>query len=172
MFLRHSYKDITIYTKSVYQVAWSCEGTYLGVVSSEKCINISQLSTVKSAYNLQIIHSIPTSSAVSKLAWHPTDDSRLVFCGDDKMVEVWDVRAAKAAVKLPSLGNNLNLAWNNDGSYIVVGNRNDFFVVFDVNTGNQLFKRKFTHEVSQSLPFLSHIHINFISLDQRDDLVT
>jgi dipeptidyl aminopeptidase/acylaminoacyl peptidase len=86
---------------------------------------------------------------MARTAWHPFENNRLAICGDEKFVEIWDVRAAKAAMKLPTQGNNLNVSWSRDGIYLAVGNRNEYFLIFDTRTGALVRKKKFTHEMNE-----------------------
>lgn len=141
-------RDITGYSKSLYHCAWSCDGEHLSVICGDKNVHISQFDPRRGVLpTLQPIHTISTNSVMAKTAWHPTENNRLVICGDEKFVEVWDVRSSKPAMKLSSMGNNLNTSWSGDGNYIAVGNRNEYFMVFDVRTGTSIRKKKFTHEV-------------------------
>lgn len=63
--------------------------------------------------------------------------------------------ASKAAMKIQTLGGNINMDWSRCGNYIAVGNKSDYLVVVDVRTGNQLKKKKFHYEVTES--FFYHL---------------
>lgn len=154
-FSSYHIRDITGYSKSLYHCAWSCNGDYLSVICGDKNVHISQLDIRKGALpTLQPIHTISTNSIMARTAWHPFENNRLAICGDEKFVEIWDVRAAKAAMKLPTQGNNLNVSWSRDGIYLAVGNRNEYFLIFDTRTGALVRKKKFTHEVLLTLIFV------------------
>lgn len=148
-FQSYHVRDVPNYPKVLYYAAWSCAGDHLGVISADKNIYISQLTISSSSGlpSLKNVHSIPTNVVMVKIAWHPTINGRLVMCGDDKSVEVWDVKSSKPALKLTTLGGNLNVNWSRDGKYIVVGNKSEYFLVFDAASGAQLRKKKFAHEV-------------------------
>lgn len=142
-------RDVTGHSKSLYHVAWNCDGQYLSVIGGDKNVHIMQLQTQPNALpTLKIVQSIPTTTTMAKASWHPQQSNRLCFCGDDKYVEVWDVGNSKPALRLSSLGGNLNLSWSRDGQYLVVGNKSEYFVIFDTKTGMQVHKKKFPHEVS------------------------
>jgi WD40 repeat protein len=53
-------------------------------------------------------------------------------------------------MKIQTLGGNINMDWSPCGNYLAVGNKSDYVVVVDVRTGNQLKKKKFHYEVSNS----------------------
>lgn len=117
--LRHTIRDISGYHKALHHAWWNCDGTYLGVISADRTVRISQVdATPNKPIALQSIHSIPTGELVEKLAWHPTDSQRLAFCSHEKTVEIWEVRATRASLKLTAQSNNLNLAWSRSGDYL------------------------------------------------------
>mmetsp|Transcript_27530 Transcript_27530/g.60950 ORF Transcript_27530/g.60950 Transcript_27530/m.60950 type:complete len:309 (+) Transcript_27530:156-1082(+) len=145
-FARHTTKDVPGYTKAVHDLKWNREGNFLGMVSADKTVKIGQLDRSGAFQN---VHSIPNSSQMIQLCWHSNEDSRLAICGDDKNVEIWDVRGSRAAMKIPTMGNNINVAWSPSGNNIVVGNRNDVLTVIDVRKGQQLTKKKFLYEVNE-----------------------
>lgn len=88
-FSRHSFKDISNYSKPIIDLKWSKEGKYLGMVSMDKVVKVGQLDQSGSFQNVQTISS---NSNISQVCWHPTEESRFTYCGDEKMVELWDVR--------------------------------------------------------------------------------
>jgi WD40 repeat protein len=143
-FARHTTKEVPGYTKAIHDLKWNREGNFLGMVSADKTVKIGQLDR---SGQFQNVHSIPNSSQMTQLCWHSTEDSRLAICGDDKNVEIWDVRASRVAMKIPTSGNNINMAWSPSGGHIVVGNRSDILTVIDVRKGTQLSKKKFLYEV-------------------------
>jgi WD40 repeat protein len=88
-FAKHSSKDVGGYSKMMSEIKWNREGNYLGMISSDKSAKVGQLDKSGSFQN---VHSIPTNASFFQLCWNPQDDSRLALCGDDKAVELWDVR--------------------------------------------------------------------------------
>lgn len=148
-FTKQNLKEVSGYSKSLYQVRWNCDGSYLAAICTDRSVKISQFdgSNTKLVSHIQ---SIPTSLVMTQVSWHPTEPGRLALCSDDKMIEIWDVRASRATNKISSLGNNLNMAWSPDGNFLAVGNRSDQIVVLDVRTGSTIRKKKFPYEVSNT----------------------
>lgn len=88
-FTRHTSKDVAGYNKVLLELNWNREGNYLGMISSDRSVKVGQLD--KSG-TFQNVHNIPTTSTMTQLCWNPVDDSRIGMCGEDKYVELWDVR--------------------------------------------------------------------------------
>lgn len=66
------------------------------------------------------------TDSVMYLRWHPKDEHRLVSTsGQEQNIRFWDARASKNTATLSTPGNNLYIAWNHDGNYVAVGNRQD-----------------------------------------------
>lgn len=66
------------------------------------------------------------TDSVMYLRWHPKDEQRLVSTsGQEQNIRFWDARASKNTATLSTPGNNLYIAWNHDGNYVAVGNRQD-----------------------------------------------
>ena len=146
-FQKYSLKEVTGYHKPLYQIRWNKDGTFLAAISSDRSVKISQCDVSNANKMISHIQSIPTTLTMSQVAWHPIETNRLALCSDDKMVEIWDVRAARASHKIASQGNNLNMAWSPDGNMLAVGNKSETIVVLDVSTGNTIRKKKFPYEV-------------------------
>jgi len=53
-----------------------------------------------------------------QVIWHPEENSRFCVAGDDKVIELWDVRASRPSGKISSMGNNLFAAWSPNGTSI------------------------------------------------------
>ena len=96
-FTRHTAKDVAGYTKMIHDLKWNREGNYIGMISGDKTVKVGQLEKTGTFQN---VHSIPNSAQMSQLCWNPIDDSRLGLCGDEKMVELWDVRGEQTLLLL------------------------------------------------------------------------
>uniref|UniRef100_A0A7S3M2X7 Anaphase-promoting complex subunit 4-like WD40 domain-containing protein n=1 Tax=Spumella elongata TaxID=89044 RepID=A0A7S3M2X7_9STRA len=144
-FTRHTSKDVAGYNKVLLELCWNREGNYLGMISSDRSVKVGQLD--KSG-TFQNVHNIPTTTTMTQLCWNPVDDSRIGMCGEDKYVELWDVRASKASMKLPTSANNISIGWSPCGTFMAVGNKSDLVTVFDLRTGSVLRKKKFNYEVN------------------------
>jgi WD40 repeat protein len=95
----------------VIELKWSPDGTYLGSSSFDKSVKIAQLESSGSARVVQTgtficvhdfmagklwsdicVRVVPVSAPISQICWHPTDSNRFLIAGDDKSIELWDVR--------------------------------------------------------------------------------
>lgn len=61
----------------------------------------------------------------------------------------WDARAGKLTHSVTTSGENINLAWNHDGSQVAVGNKEDVISFIDTRTYKLLAKTKFPNEVNE-----------------------
>ena len=139
---------VSYHQKPVGTMQWSCDGTYLGSSSSDKQVKIGQLDST----GLRPVHTIPSLTSITQIVWHPTEPSRFCIAGDDKAIELWDVRASRAASKITTLGSNLNVAWSPDGKYLGVGNSvqmTDSLVVVDIAQSKWIKRSKFGFEVNE-----------------------
>lgn len=88
-FARYTARDVAGYSKLIHDLKWNREGNYIGMVSADKTVKVGQLDKNGSFQN---VHTIPNSAQMAQVVWNPQDDSRIGMCGDDKAVELWDVR--------------------------------------------------------------------------------
>ena len=137
-----------LHSKAVNYLQWNSDGNYLGSVSiPEKTVKISQLDS--KSMNAKVLHTVPCSNVPAAVCWHPTDPIRFAICGDDKTVDIWDVRASKAVSKIPTSGQNINMSWSPNGKNIAVTNRNDNLVILDVAESKQVKPIKFLYEINE-----------------------
>ena len=94
------------------------------------------------------IQSIPTSDIPNVCCWNPEQPGRLAIAGEDKHVDIWDVRASRAAGKIGTTASNINIKWSPDGNYVAVSNRMDQLSVLDVRTMKHLKRLKASYEVT------------------------
>jgi THO complex subunit 3 len=116
-------------TKLVEDLKWNVDGSYLGVVSSVKNVKIGQL---EGSVSMKCVHTVPITTFMSMMCWHPTEPARFALCGDDKNIEIWDVRSSRPTQKLPTSGRNLNMSWSPDANYLAVANQTDVISILDV----------------------------------------
>jgi WD40 repeat protein len=89
-FENYTVKDLNTHSKSVVDLQWNNEGNYLGTVSHDKTVKIGQLDTSGST---KTIHAIPHNHTdISLIGWNPNDSSKFALAGEDKSIELWDVR--------------------------------------------------------------------------------
>lgn len=141
-----SFRDFHYHGKSVLSAKWNCDGSYLATGSYDKTCKVGNLEPNGS---LKVCHVVNCASSPSRIIWHTEDKNRFAIGGDDAPIDIWDVRAPKPAMRLTSLGHNLNLAWSGDGKYIAAANKSDNLAIFDTTTGTQLTSVKFTYEVNE-----------------------
>lgn len=146
-FSNFMFRETAIHTKILEDCRWNVDGTYLGTACIDKSCKIAQL---EPDGNIRDIHRIPCAATPKQIIWHPTEVGRFAIAGDDKAVEIWDVRAPKFAMKCQSTGSNIYMAWSPDGNYLVVGNENNFLSVFDANTARSIVKPiRYSFEINE-----------------------
>lgn len=140
-------KDIAGYTSMIYDLKWNSDGNYLACILKEKTVKIGQLDNNNGFF--QNIHNIPNSTQMSQLCWNPTDQQRLAICGEDKYVELWDVRSSRSSGKIVSTGYHFNISWSCCGNYIATGNKNDVLAVLDVRMCTLSKKKKIPYQLNE-----------------------
>ena len=58
------------------------------------------------------------SSSVDQLCWHPSTPYELATASSDKSVRFWDTRSGKCTHTIATSGENINLAWNKQGTEV------------------------------------------------------
>jgi WD40 repeat protein len=135
--------------KQVNIARWNSDGLYLGSSSSDKQVKIGQL---EGSGTLRQVQTIPMITNVTQIVWHPTETGRFCVAGDDKAIELWDVRASRATSKIQTLSSNLNVSWSPDGKYLAVGNSvamTDNVIVVDIGQSKWFKRAKFGFEVNE-----------------------
>ena len=139
--------DIAGYPKTIFDLKWNNEGNYLACVSGDKTVKVGQLDGNNGQY--QFIHSIPTTIQMAQLCWNPIDQKRLSMCGDDKSVDLWDVRSSRVSSKIASVGSHIHIAWSVCGNYIATGNKSDVLAILDVRKCALSMKLKSPYEMNE-----------------------
>lgn len=128
---------------------WNCDGLHLASSSTDKQVKVGQLDPTGT---LRTVHTIPSLTAVKSIVWHPTEPGRFCVVGDDKSIDLWDVRASRPASRIATLGGNLNVSWSPDGKYLGVGNSSqmmDNLVVVDLAQSKWIKRVKYSYEVNE-----------------------
>jgi len=146
MFNQHTVKEGNVHNKNAGDVRWNCTGSCLGSTSFDKTTKLGQMD---SHGNLKTFQNISRSGVVNQLCWHPSDKSTLGLVGENKYVEIWDVRGNCTANKISTIGNNINASWSPNGNYLSLGNKSDNLAVLDIRMGRQLKKMKFSYEINE-----------------------
>jgi len=141
-------KDISGYSKSILDLKWNADGNYLACALVDKTVKIGQLDNNNGNY--QIIHNIPNNKKIAALSWNPTDQQRFSLCGDDKYVELWDVRSSRSSAKMLSgCNNHIHITWSICGNYIATCNYYNVLTVFDVRTCTSSKNTKIPYELNE-----------------------
>lgn len=147
-YLRFSAKDVVGHARKVTFVNWNNEGKHFSVVSQDNNVRIGQLEASGTTKN---VHTIPLTSGGATTCWNPAVDNRLAICSDDKTIDLWDVRASRAGMKIGTQGNNSCCSWSRCGNYIASVNRSDLVSVIDVREGRVVKKKRFPYQVNEVL---------------------
>lgn len=123
---------------------WNLDGSFLASGSYDKSCKIASFDPQG---GLKVCHVVNCSSPPSQVSWHPVERNRFALGGDDVSIDLWDVRAPKAALRLSSLGHNLQMSWSPNGKFLAVANKSDQVVIFDIAAGAQMTNAKFSYEV-------------------------
>lgn len=105
--------------------------------------------SVQSFMQLKVIQNIAAKEMTTTICWCPIEFNKFCIAGEDKLIEIWDVRASRATAKIPSLGHNIYCSWSPDGKYVATGNNSDTLAVFDVAAAKLVKKMPFKNEVNE-----------------------
>merc|ERR1719487_944750 len=142
----YTIRDGNPHSKPVGDVKWNANGEYLGSVSFDKSFKVGQMDNNG---NYRTVHSNIPGIVPSQLCWQPDSATNCAISGDDRMVEIFDIRVPRPSSRWMTLGSNINMAWSRDGHYLVVGNKSDHLLVLDARTGKQLKKHKYSCEINE-----------------------
>jgi WD40 repeat protein len=79
---------------------FSPDGVYIGVACTDKTAKIMQLDEKVGIRDVQTVQQGgATAPKLNNMCWHP-QAPQFCFCGHDKIIDVWDVRASRAALKV------------------------------------------------------------------------
>ena len=79
---------------------FSPDGVYIGVACTDKTAKIMQLDDKVGMRDVQTVQQgAATAPKLNNMCWHP-QAPQFCFCGHDKIIDVWDVRASRAALKV------------------------------------------------------------------------
>ncbi|KAL0488071.1 THO complex subunit 3 [Acrasis kona] len=142
-------KELRGHRNKVISIAWSNKGKLASGSSDHtaKVWNISNTSRTTREVEFQ-----GHTGVVNQVQFDPTNGNTLATASVDKSVRLWDVRvsgANKCLHKIPTVGENINLAWRPDGVHLVVGNKEDTISIIDVRTHKILKSVKYKHLVNE-----------------------
>lgn len=91
------------------------------------------------------------TSSIEQLKWDPTASFSFVSASLDRKVLFWDLRERnnEPVASLETQGENINLAWSEDGLYCAVGDKDDNLNFIDVRKFTVLKRFQFSEEVNE-----------------------
>jgi len=134
--------------EEVHSVAWSCQGSTLASGSVDETVHIWATSSDGQLKESQELKG--HTKTVEQLAWDPQQDNRLATASTDKTVRIWDCRSSqgsKCTQIVQTKGENINIAWSPDSTYIAVGNKQDYLALIDTRTYKIVKEVHFRYEV-------------------------
>eukprot|EP01132_Coremiostelium_polycephalum_P005365 gene5365-6695_t len=140
-------KDFQGHKKKVNTVAWSCDGKRLASGSVDNTTRI--WSNVETGVKGKEIELKGHTDPIEQLAWSPVHPDILATASSDKTVKLWDIRSGKSTHSINTGGENINLTWYFDGSYIASGSRDDQVSIIDAKNAKILKAYKFNEEINE-----------------------
>jgi THO complex subunit 3 len=143
----YNVKDLNMNNqKTLSSCEWSGDGKYIGTCFSDKQVKIAQL---EPSGSVRVIQSIACNHSMKRVIWNPVDNTRFAITGQDKSIELYDVRVSRATSKIPSLGDNVHASWSPNGNYLVTANYNNNLCVFDTRDSKMIKKASFHYELNE-----------------------
>ncbi|MFN9713363.1 MAG: protein kinase domain-containing protein [Planctomycetota bacterium] len=120
----------------VWCIDWGKDGKSIAVGSQDGCIRIVDVSQPEARPRVISAHDAGTFG-VTAVAWSP-DGDRLVSCGNDGKVKVWD---PKQGVQLSSMEGHgawiFDVAWSPDGKRLASSGADRNVILWDVEAGKK-----------------------------------
>mmetsp|Transcript_12786 Transcript_12786/g.21732 ORF Transcript_12786/g.21732 Transcript_12786/m.21732 type:complete len:296 (-) Transcript_12786:288-1175(-) len=145
-FANLSTRDLVGHNRKVHSVDWNCTGKYLASGSVDQTARVWDVEHHSSNREMVLRGH---SSSVDQLCWHPSTPYELATASSDKSVRFWDTRSGKCTHTIATSGENINLAWNKQGTEIAVGNKNDLISIIDTRKYKALKTAQFPFEVNE-----------------------
>jgi len=128
----HSFQDIGYHSGAIYDVQWNCDGTYLASACADKTVKIAALDAKNGT--VRMVQTCTGMTSPRQVCWHPTESSTFAIAGEDKIVELWEVRDQKPKARISTGGGNINISWSPSGKHICVGNDYNKLLLIDVSS--------------------------------------
>ncbi|KAF2266804.1 WD40 repeat-like protein [Lojkania enalia] len=115
-------------THFIRTLSWNAPGTLIATGAADRTLRIwnPEKTNVKNSTELR-----GHQGAVERVAFHPITETELASCSSDGLVRFWDVRSKASVGEARVGGEPFTLAWNWDGSEIVVGRKDNILVHVD-----------------------------------------
>lgn len=137
--------ELVVHVKPADLLAWSADGKHLLSLFTDNAIKTMEYTQPNA---LKVISSITPSSPIRHACFNPVDSQKFVLVGEEKQIEIWDVRQLRVTSKVPcSMGSNLDVVWSPDGKYIAISNEYEYIGLIDASTNTLVKKIKHNNQV-------------------------
>lgn len=120
----------------VWCIDWGKDGKSVAVGSQDGCIRIVDVSQPEARPRVISAHDAGTFG-VTAVAWSPAGD-RLVSCGNDGMIKVWDPKEGVLLSSMEGHGSWIfDVAWSPDGKRLASTGADRNVILWDVDAGKK-----------------------------------
>lgn len=137
-------KELRGHKGTVNCLDWSCDGRRLASGSSDHTVRLWTLTSDRDSSCQELkCH----SASVEQLAWSPSDPEVLATVSADKTVALW--RQGQLIRQVSLCASPINLAWDWQGTRLIVGTKDDNLILMETNTMGVLWSKKMPYEINQ-----------------------
>jgi WD40 repeat protein len=72
-------------------------------------LSYSMLTMLTLKYQLRQVQTIQRPGSITQACWHPTDSSLISLVGEEKTVELWDIRGDRNRMECPIILTNAKM---------------------------------------------------------------
>jgi len=141
------HRDCVGHKKKVHALSWNAQGT---ILASGSVDNSSRLWEIDTQGQGNTLHELKGhTDSIDQLCWNPRNPDELATTSSDKTVRVWNAKTGSQVQSCTTSGENINIAWSPDGSYICVGNKEDILTFIDTKRFRITAELKFDFEANE-----------------------
>ncbi|EME31787.1 THO complex subunit 3 [Galdieria sulphuraria] len=146
IFSKASTAELVGHTRKVHCLSWNPKGGLLGSGGVDCVARIWDVEKLQQKAELE-----GHTSSIEQLKWDPTANVFFVSASLDHKVLFWDLRArnSEPVASVETQGENINLAWSQDGVYCAVGDKDDNLSFIDVRKFDFFERFQFAEEVNE-----------------------